>query len=514
MSIRRSRAAELVEKKVKLLSLMAGAFQTIDGNRHYLEYNVVKDITSAQVLAERWPTAMVYSGFEIGIALPYPAISIERDYGYVPHHPLAEAYIRYIPPPHNRPTWDLTSVLYAVLGDRGYFDFSPPGKVTVEADGFTRFAESPQGSHRYLILRPEQKPRVLEALVQLSSQPPRRSRAPSDESDSASIARVRLWRSSLDRFSRRPSRLTGCQATHLTPGGPLARCVARQAPDRTGHEVARQRVLRHDGRRSPAARARARRRFRADRQRHQGRARPEPSGRAGRRDDRSRGERDRDRAGRFQGARLGVQAGRDAGIIVVNIDNKLDDRVMADQGIKVPFVGPDNRAGARKVGEYLAKRLKPGDEVVVLEGIRTAFNGQQRKLGFEDAMKSAGVKIVDSQTAQWEMDQANRIASAMLGEHPRIKAMLCCNDSMALGALAAVKSAGRAGEVLIVGFDNIAAIQSAIKDGSVLATADQHADQLAVHGIELALKLLKHESPPADTSTPVDLITAETLEKP
>jgi ribose transport system substrate-binding protein len=205
---------------------------------------------------------------------------------------------------------------------------------------------------------------------------------------------------------------------------------------------------------------------------------------------------------------------RDAGIIVVNIDNKLDDQVIIDQGIKVPFVGPDNRAGARKVGDFLAKRLKPGDQVVVLEGIRTAFNGQQRRLGFEDAMKSAGVKIVDSQTAQWEMDQANRTAAAMLTEHPQVKAILCCNDSMALGALAAVKSAARAGQVLIAGFDNIAAIQSAIKDGSVLATADQHADQLAVHGIELALKLLNHEDPPADTSTAVDLITAESLGKP
>jgi ribose transport system substrate-binding protein len=202
---------------------------------------------------------------------------------------------------------------------------------------------------------------------------------------------------------------------------------------------------------------------------------------------------------------------KEAGIAVVNIDNKLDDAVLADQGIAVPFVGPDNRAGARKVGEHLAKRLKPGDQVGVLEGIRTAFNGQQRRLGFEDAMKAAGVTIADSQTAQWEMDQANRIASAMLGEHPQIKALLCCNDSMALGALAAVKSAGRSGEVLIVGFDNIAAIRSAIKDGSVLATADQHADQLAVYGIELALKLLKGEKPPADTTTPVDLITAESL---
>src|SRR5262249_41775748 len=180
-----------------------------------------------------------------------------------------------------------------------------------------------------------------------------------------------------------------------------------------------------------------------------------------------------------------------------------DDQVLADQGISVPFVGPDNRAGARQVGDYLAKRLKAGDSVGVLEGIRTAFNGRQRRLGFEDAMKAAGVTIVDSQTAQWEMDLANRIASAMLGEHPQIKALLCCNDNMALGALAAVKAAGRSGEVLIVGFDNIAAIRSAIRDGSVLATADQHADQLAVYGIGLALKLLKKESPPPDTTTPV-----------
>jgi purine nucleosidase len=165
---------ELIGRKVKLLSLMAGAFTTIEGNRHYGEYNVVKDIKSARALADRWPTGMVYSGFEIGIALPYPATSIERDYNYVPHHPLAAAYIRRNPPPHNRPTWDLTSVLYGVLADRDYFDVSRRGKVTVEADGFTRFEETAHGNHRYVVLRPEQKPRVLEALVQLSSQPPGR----------------------------------------------------------------------------------------------------------------------------------------------------------------------------------------------------------------------------------------------------------------------------------------------------------------------------------------------------
>lgn len=164
---------ELVQRKVKLLSLMAGAFTPIEGDGKYGEYNIVKDIPSCQKLAEHWPTPMVFSGFEIGIALPYPATSIEQDYGYVTHHPLAEAYIRYIPPPHNRPTWDLTAVLFAALGDRGYFDISPRGKVTVAADASCRFEESTAGLHQYLILRPEQQPRVLEALVQLSSQPPR-----------------------------------------------------------------------------------------------------------------------------------------------------------------------------------------------------------------------------------------------------------------------------------------------------------------------------------------------------
>jgi ribose transport system substrate-binding protein len=205
---------------------------------------------------------------------------------------------------------------------------------------------------------------------------------------------------------------------------------------------------------------------------------------------------------------------QEAGIAVVNIDNKLDAQVLQEQKIQVPFVGPDNREGARKVGEYLATKLKKGDKVGMLEGIKTAFNGQQRKLGFEDAMKAAGIDIIDSQSALWEIEPANKIASAMLSEHPEIKALLCCNDSMALGALAAVKAAGRSGQVQIVGYDGITAVETAIKDGSILATVNQHADQLAVFGIEYAMQIRKGQAPPADKTTPVDLVSAETLKKP
>src|SRR5580704_18145516 len=56
-----------------------------------------------------------------------------------------------------------------------------------------------------------------------------------------------------------------------------------------------------------------------------------------------------------------LKSAKDAGILVINIDNKLDADVLKQADLKVPFVGPDNRAGARTVGETLAKRLKAGD---------------------------------------------------------------------------------------------------------------------------------------------------------
>jgi ribose transport system substrate-binding protein len=202
---------------------------------------------------------------------------------------------------------------------------------------------------------------------------------------------------------------------------------------------------------------------------------------------------------------------RQAGIIVVNIDNKFDDAVLASSGVTFPFVGPDNRKGAKAVGDYLARKLKPGDPVAIVEGAPNAFNGQQRKLGFEDAMNAAGMKIVSSQSGYWETEKANQVVAAVITEHPDLKAVLCANDSMALGAVAALRSAGKLGQVLVVGYDNIAAVQQLLKEGRMLATADQHADQLAVFGIEYALEMLRDKTTPADRETPVDLVTAETL---
>ncbi len=197
----------------------------------------------------------------------------------------------------------------------------------------------------------------------------------------------------------------------------------------------------------------------------------------------------------------------DAGIVVINIDNKFDDDVLAEKGIQIPFVGPNNYKGALDVGEYLADFLSSGDEVAVIEGIPTAFNAQQRTQGFTDAMNNAGMNVVSSQTAHWDMNEANVVASAMISEYPDLKALLCDNDSMALGAVAAVKEAGKEGDILVVGFDNISAAYEMLLEGRILATADQFAGDLAVFGIEAALDIIAGKGTPEDKETPVELIT-------
>ncbi len=200
----------------------------------------------------------------------------------------------------------------------------------------------------------------------------------------------------------------------------------------------------------------------------------------------------------------------DAGIIVVNIDNRLDPDVLKSKGMTVPFVGPDNRKGARLAGDYLAAKLNKGDEVGIIEGVSTTTNAQQRTAGFKDAMDKAGAKVVSVQSGDWEIDKGNAVASAMLNAYPNLKALLCGNDNMALGAVAAIRAAGRAGKVAVVGYDNIAAVKPMLADGRVLATVDQFAAKQAVFGIDTALKAIRTHKKQSDLSslveTPVELV--------
>ena len=202
----------------------------------------------------------------------------------------------------------------------------------------------------------------------------------------------------------------------------------------------------------------------------------------------------------------------EAGIVIVNIDNRLDGEILSQYDLTIPFVGPDDFSGAEMVGNYLAKNINENGKVAILEGIQTAYNSQRRLSGFQKAMEQNGHTIVVEQSADWDQTKAVSITSAILIQHPDIDAILCANDNMALGAVAAIRQAGLSEQVKVVGYDNISAAKDLILSGDLIATADQHGGSLAVYGIEYAIEIIKLGREMPDKLTSVDLITLDILE--
>jgi inosine-uridine nucleoside N-ribohydrolase len=157
---------ELVRRKVKLLSVMAGNFV-----QPKPEFNVEKDTAAAHKLFDQWPGEIVASGYEIGEAMRFPAARIEKDFAWAADHPVVDAYRAYMKMPYDRQTWDLTAVLYALRPGGGYFDLSAPGRITSDDKGRTTFRAEAGGKHRYLVLTEAQRARTLECMIGLASQP-------------------------------------------------------------------------------------------------------------------------------------------------------------------------------------------------------------------------------------------------------------------------------------------------------------------------------------------------------
>jgi ribose transport system substrate-binding protein len=209
-----------------------------------------------------------------------------------------------------------------------------------------------------------------------------------------------------------------------------------------------------------------------------------------------------------------VKKAVDAGITVVNFDVKLDVEALKEAGLPEDFlfVGPDNAEGAKLAGDALGEVLGEGGKVIIIEGNPGADNATQRKNGFMQSVEEYGLELLDSKTAHWETEEANTVVSNLLVKYPDVQGIMAANDSMALGVVKAIESAGLTGQVLVVGFDNIPAIQEMVKDGTVLATIDQFGPEMAKNAIEIGLQILAGEELGGWIKTPVRLIMAEDLQ--
>jgi len=204
------------------------------------------------------------------------------------------------------------------------------------------------------------------------------------------------------------------------------------------------------------------------------------------------------------------------GVKIINIDNRIDPDEAKKRGLEVAtFIGPDNFTGARIVAEHacglIKAKLAAGrtGKVFILNGITGVANAGARKAGFEAAVKNAGLVLAGSNSAEWDTAKAQGATESFLNNNPDVQGILCANDKMALGAIAAAKSLGRLADLVIVGYDNIDLARDAIRRGEMQATIEQNPAMMGALGVENAVKAIRGEAVPAEVPVPVQLITAD-----
>ncbi len=201
------------------------------------------------------------------------------------------------------------------------------------------------------------------------------------------------------------------------------------------------------------------------------------------------------------------------GIAVINIDNPLNKDILKSNGLSIPFVGSDNRTGGRLLGSYIKKKLNKKGNVIILEGIRGVENAELRKQGFSEAVrKNSNIKIIASEPAYWNTEQAFSLTMRLLEQFVHVDAIFCANDKMALGVLQALDLMNLK-NIRVAGYDNIESVRNAIRIGKISATVEQHPELMGEYGVMLAWKKVNGDAVPDTMSTPLHLITPEHFNK-
>ena len=191
------------------------------------------------------------------------------------------------------------------------------------------------------------------------------------------------------------------------------------------------------------------------------------------------------------------QKAEKAGIPIIDLDVRLDAEAAKKAGLKFNYVGVDNFNGGYLEAKNLAEAIGGKGNVAILEGIPGVDNGEQRKGGALKAFAEyPDIKIVASQTANWETEQALNVTTNILTANPNIKAIFAANDNMAIGAVTAVENAGLAGKVLVSGYDGIPLAIEYVKQGKMQNTIDQLPKKQVAVAIEYALKKINKQDIP------------------
>jgi erythritol transport system substrate-binding protein len=190
-------------------------------------------------------------------------------------------------------------------------------------------------------------------------------------------------------------------------------------------------------------------------------------------------------------------AGADASVAAVlkakaaGIPSFLIDREISSRGAAAVQIVSNNYQGATLGAEAFAVAMAGTGKYAELVGKESDTNATIRSRGYHAVLdRYADLKMVSRQSANWDQAQAFTVTQSILQAHPDVKGIIAGNDTMALGAVAALESAGRR-DVIVVGFDGSNDARDAILAGKMLATVLQPAARQAEYAVELADRQLR-----------------------
>ncbi|MDR2023394.1 MAG: sugar ABC transporter substrate-binding protein [Hungatella sp.] len=183
----------------------------------------------------------------------------------------------------------------------------------------------------------------------------------------------------------------------------------------------------------------------------------------------------------------------------------------AEYPAKKAFIGTGNVAAGIKGGEYIGSKLKPGDKVLLVGGQSGESTSEQRLEGFRTGLESKGITDIDVAYGGNVANVAMPYIEDALSRTPDLKAILSMNDDMAMGALQALKAAGR-DDVLVLGFDATSAAVEAIAAGTMTASIAQQPYLMGYQAIEQAIKVADGEEIQVDQVVSVTVVDADNVE--
>ena len=205
-----------------------------------------------------------------------------------------------------------------------------------------------------------------------------------------------------------------------------------------------------------------------------------------------------------------VKKAKDAGIPSFLIDREIN-----ATGVAIAQIVSNNYQGAQLGAQQFVKLMGEKGNFVELVGKESDTNAGIRSKGYHDVIDDyPELKMVARQSANWSQPEAYTKMETILQANPNIKGVISGNDTMAMGAIAALQAAGRK-DVIVVGFDGSNDVRDSIKQGGIKATVLQPAYRQAQTAVEQADAFIKAKTAPAQEKQLMDcvLITADNAGK-